>query len=156
MRTTLLTATLAALIAIGTLPAAAAEGPGHETPRASRPAATTVVEYDARWRYDSDSQDGYHSGYDDRTPDRDWQNRPSNAFPWAGGPNNGYDQYQHRQPLPHWVIRQKLARQHFRDFDRWKLKNGQYRIDAENWRGHDVRLIVDAYNGRILDVQRRR
>jgi len=153
MRTTLLTATLAALIALGTLPATAAEGPGHDAPGANGPAGILVADYDGGWQDPNRAPNQPDYGNPDWN--RDWHNPDSYDRPSWGWPNNGYDQYQHRQPLPKWVIRHRLARQNFHDFSHWRFKNGYYRINAEDWRGRDVRLIVDAYNGRILEVQRR-
>lgn len=166
MRTTLITATLAALIAIGTLPAAAAEGPGHEAPGSRGLSAVIVVDFDNDGRYDNrwNDEPRYDNRWNDEprygNPDwgRDWHNpdrynQPNWGWGNGGWGNGGY--YQHRQPLPEWVVRHRIARQHFHDIGRLKLKNGIYRVNAEDWRGRDVRLIVDAYNGRILDVERR-
>ncbi len=154
MRTILLSTALAALIALGTLPAVAAEGPGHDAPGANGLGITLQVDYDGRW------QDPNQPDYGNPDWNRDWHdpdsyNQPSWGWGNNGWGNNGYDQYQYRQPLPKWVIRHKLARQNFHDFSHWRFKNGYYRINAEDWRGRDVRLIVDAYNGRILQVERR-
>ena len=168
MRTTLLTATFAALIALGTLPAAATEGPGHDAPGANGLGIILQVDYDGSWQnpngapyqpnygnqdWNRDWHDPDQPNYGNPDWNRDWHNPDSYNQPSWGWGNGGYNQY--RQPLPEWVIRHKLARQNFHDFGHWRFKNGYYRINAEDWRGRDVRLIVDAYNGRILEVQRR-
>jgi hypothetical protein len=173
MRTTLITATLAALIALGTLPAMAAESPGHDAPGANGLGITLQVDYDGSWQNPNgapsqpsygnpdgnrDWQSSDQPNYGNPYGNRNWQNPDSYNQPswgWGNGGwgNGGYNQ--HRQPLPEWVIRHRIARQHFHDIGRLKLKNGYYRVNAEDWRGRDVRLIVDAYNGRILEVQRR-
>ena len=156
MRTTLLTATFAALIALGTLPAAAAEGPGHDAPGANGPGDIMLADYDGSWQNPNGAP--YQPNYGNPDWNRDWHNpdsynQPSWGWGNGGSGNGGYNQ--HRQPLPERVIRRRIANQHFHDIGRLKLRNGYYRVNAENWRGQDVRLIVDAYNGRILDVERR-
>lgn len=156
MRTTLISATLAGLLALGALPAAAAEGPGREPTEGLK--AVITVDYDNGWR--NPSQPGVYG------PDwnRDWHDPQSYDQPSWGWGNNGYGNNgygnngwwnQHRQPLPEWVIRNRIQRQNFHDIGRLKLRDGYYRVNAENWRGQDVRLIVDAYNGRVVDVDRR-
>lgn len=166
MRTTLLSTALAAFIALGALPAAATEGPGHDAPGAGGLGITFQVDYDGGWQNPNGAP--YQPNYGNPDRNRDWHNPDSYDRPsWGWGTggwgndswgndgwgNGGYNQ--HRQPLPEWVIRHRIARQHFHDIGRLKLRNGYYRVNAENWRGQDVRLIVDAYNGRIVEVQRR-
>jgi hypothetical protein len=156
MRTTLLSASLAALIALGSLPALAAEGPGHDAPGATGLGITLQVDYDGSWRNPNGAP--YQPNYGNPDGNRDWHDPDSYSQPSWGWGNGGWDNggyNQHRQPLPEWAIRHRIASQHFRDIGRLKLKNGYYRVNAETWRGQDVRLIVDAYNGRIVEVQRR-
>jgi hypothetical protein len=153
MRTTLISTALAGLIALGALPAAAAEGPGRDIDRLQ---AVIAVDYDNGWRIPS--QPGYYGPGGYPNWNRDWHNpdsydRPSWGWGSNGWWNGGYHQY--RQPLPEWVIRHRIQRQNYHDIGRLKLRDGSYRVNAENWRGQDVRLVVDAYTGRVLDVDRR-
>jgi hypothetical protein len=157
MRSTLMSAALAGLLALGALPAAAAEGPGRDIAD-PRVGATVTFHFGGDGGY---QQPGYYGagGYRDwhnpdsyNRPNWGWGNNPS----WGSG-NNGWwnGGYHNRQPLPEWTIRNRIHRQNFHDIGRLKMKDGVYRVNAENWRGQDVRLVVDAYTGRVLDVDRR-
>ena len=147
-RAGLLVAGLTGLIAASTLPAAAQDY------------------YNDGSRYDSeqpynptyDNQRNYDRGYSDNSQNREWQDRSNDRtyeVPFLGLRFHSYDQDRRHQVLSHNVIRHQLARQDYRRLSHWKLNDGVYRLNAEDRRGRDVRLVVNAYNGRILDVQRR-
>lgn len=141
---------IAGLIAVSTLPAAAQDY------------------YNGGSRYSSeqpynpnyDNQRNYDRGYSDYSQNREWQDRSNERtfdVPMLGLRFHTYDQDQRRQVLSNNVIVNRLASQHFQNISRrhWNLNNGYYHINAEDWRGRDVRLIVSAYSGRVVDVQRR-
>jgi hypothetical protein len=83
--------------------------------------------------------------------DRGWQN--DNRFS-APGWGWGWGGYQQHRPLPKQVIRDRLRDQRFHDFEDWQFRDGYYRVRAEDRYGHDVRLLINAFNGRILSIRR--
>jgi hypothetical protein len=154
MRTTLISTALAGLIALGALPAAAAEGPGRDLTNPKLGAVITI-DYGNDGRYSN--QPGYYGPGGYPNWNRDWHNPDSYDRPSWGWGNSGWwnGGYHNRQPLPEWMIRNRIQRQNYHDIGRLKLRDGFYRVNAENRRGQDVRLVVDAYTGRVLDVDRR-
>lgn len=152
-RTGLLAAAgIASIIAVSTLPAAAQDY------------------YNGGSRYGSeqpynpnyDYQRNYDRSYSDNTQNREWQDRSNDRtfdVPMLGLRFHSYDQNDrnwNHAVLSRSDIRHQLVRQDFRHFSNWHLNNGVYRLSAEDGRGRDVRLMVNAYNGRILDVRRDR
>jgi hypothetical protein len=91
-----------------------------------------------------------------------------NNLPWLNGQNRGWQNddrrsgahwgwdggYQQHRPLPKQVIRDRLRDQRFHDFEDWRFRDGYYRVRAEDRYGHDVRLVINAFNGRILSIRR--
>lgn len=143
LRAGLIAAGLAGLIAASTLPAAAQDYyNGGSRYNDQQP-----------WNPDYHRDNGYSS------QNREWQDRDNGQtfdVPFLGLRFHTYDQSRNHHVLSHNVIRHRLARQDYQNFSHWKLNNGFYRLRAEDRRGRDVRLVVNAYNGRIVDVQRRR
>jgi hypothetical protein len=153
MRTFLMIAGLAGLLA-STSAAFAADGPGNSGRVGSEQTRIILA-------------DGYRSDDWGQRNDRPWLipqgpygsnpawNGPGyNHYPAPGWSNGGYGQWQRYQPLPKQIIRDRLRYQQFHDFSDWRLKDGYYRVRAEDRYGRDVKLIVDAYNGRIVTVRR--
>jgi hypothetical protein len=60
--------------------------------------------------------------------------------------------YNERLPLPR--ILRKLSKRGFYDFKDVKWGNDVYRIKARGPRGKLVRVVVNAYDGDIIDIQR--
>lgn len=161
MRTFLMIAGLAALLASSST-AFAASGPGNSDRSGSDQNRIVLA--------DNDRSDDWN-----RQDDQRWNNQPWNNPQGSGGygygygngygynsgwqdsgryqPNWGYGHQQY-QPLPRQVIRARLQHQQFRDLSNWRFKDGYYRVNAEDRYGHDVRLIVDAYTGRVVKVHR--
>lgn len=54
--------------------------------------------------------------------------------------------------LPIGAITRALARQDYREIDSIRLQGPIYVVTAEDRRGRDVRLQVDAYSGRVIQV----
>jgi len=139
------------LIAVSTLPAAAQDyyngGSRYSNEQPYNP--------------DYNNRQDYDRGYSDNSQNREWQDRSNERtfdVPMLGLRFHTYDQYdrnRNHNVLSHNDIRHRLVRQDFRNFSHWRLNNGVYRLNAEDRRGRDVRLVVNAYNGRIVDVQRR-
>jgi hypothetical protein len=162
MRTTLLIAGLAGLLATAAPPTAEA-GPGRtDIDRMSR-ARTIPIGGDEDGRSAEHGWDqGYVSpwpfypGYGYPARDRDRHGQGYYGYPWPVWPHYGYGPFGRFQPLPGSVIRYRLQRQYFHGFRHWKFVNGYYRVYAEDRYGRDVRLIVDPYTGRVLEAQRRR
>ncbi len=151
---------IAGLIAVSTLPAAAQDyydgGSRYSSEQPYNPNYNNRQDYNP----DYNNRQDYDRGYSDYSQNREWQDRSNERtfdVPMLGLRFHTYDQDQRRQVLSNNVIVNRLASQHFQNISRrhWNLNNGYYRINAEDWRGRDVRLIVNAYNGRVVDVQRR-
>jgi hypothetical protein len=146
MRTFLMIAGLAGLLASSSA-AFAADGPGRSVPNSADRNQTVFA--------NNDRSDDWN-----RDNNRPWQNRQQHNGPsqhWQGwghdGFNGGYHYQQHRM-LPKPAIRARLQHQQFHDLSDWRFKNGFYRVSAEDRHGHDVKLIINAYNGQIVKVYR--
>jgi hypothetical protein len=155
MRIFLTIAGLAGLLA-STSAAMAADGPGNNDRNASNRNQIILID-DHRsddWGQRNDRpwfnpQGPYGSGHNPA-----WNGPGYGQYPAPGWSNGGYGQWQRYQPLPTQVIRDRLRDQQFHDFNDWRFENGYYRVRAEDRYGRDVKLIVDAYNGRIVNVRR--
>ena len=68
------------------------------------------------------------------------------------GYNNGYYEDVRYRVLPPGVIRQNL-RASYREVSRPERRGDVYIARAEDHRGRDLLITVNAYNGRVLDVR---
>lgn len=161
MRTTLLIAGLAGLLVTAVLPAAAA-GPGRDDIDAMNQKRTIAIgdngrnrEAESRWTrgYAGPWPSPYGYGYPTRG--RDGHDQGYYGYPRPAWSYDGRGAYGRPAPLPEDVVRYRLRYQYFRDLRRWEFVNGYYRAYAKDRYGRDVRLIVDPYTGRVLDVRRR-
>jgi hypothetical protein len=148
MRSFLMITGLAALLASSSA-AFAADGPGNSG-RIGADRNRIILANDDRnesWSHRSDlpwlnGQNPY-GGYN-----RGWQDDHRYGAPgWGWG-------YQQHRPLPKQVIRDRLRDQRFHDFEDWQFRDGYYRVRAEDRYGRDVRLVINAFNGRIVAVRR--
>jgi hypothetical protein len=76
---------------------------------------------------------------------------------WRPDPHRWADyrpDYRHRR-LPPDAVAQQLRYQNFRRVGNFDRYGDIYRFDARDPRGRPVRVSVDAYSGRIIDVRRR-
>jgi hypothetical protein len=160
MRSFLMIAGLPGLLA-SSAPAFAAGGPGHANPSGTdrNPALLAENHRPNGWNRANDwdrssgwnhrnsepwSQSRDHGGLNH---DRRWQN--PNLHRHDGAFNHGS-----RERLPKQVIHARLRDQRFHNLSDWHFKNGFYRVSAEDRYGHDVKLIVNAHDGRIVKVYR--
>jgi len=152
MRSFLMTAGLATLLA-STSAVFAADGPGNSGSTGADRNQIILADDDRNdswgqrgdmpWRNGQNPYGGYNRG---------WQDDNRYAAPgWGWGWGGGYQQY---RPLPKEVIRDRLLDQRFHNFEDWRFRDGYYRLRAEDRHGHDVRLVVDAFNGRIVAIRR--
>lgn len=156
MRTFLMIAGFAGLLA-STSAAFAADGPGNSGRIGDDPNRIVLADNDRSddWGQRNDMpwlnpQRPYGS---DHNPG--WQGQGYDRYPTPGWSNGGYGYGNQRyQPLPKPIIRARLQHQQFHDFSDWRFKDGYYRVRAEDRYGRDVKLIVDAFNGRIVNVRR--
>ncbi len=181
MRTTLLTTGLAALM-IATSISAIAAGPGRgdHDPAQGRIILVDDDDDDRDYRnrrygnpwpyippygYPGYGNGGYGNwwGHDNRWGygwgngnQWGWHNNHRNNG-WGHGNNWGNDNNwgNNRRLLPNHVVRAQLERQRFHDFSNWKYKDGYYKVYAEDRHGRDVKLVIDPYTGRIVDLKRR-
>ncbi len=65
------------------------------------------------------------------------------------GYKHGHKGYRH-DVLPIRKIVKKLHRRDYYDISKVVLKKGRYKVRAYDYRGRPVKLVVNAYNGRIL------
>jgi hypothetical protein len=80
------------------------------------------------------------------------------AAQWYGGsyrynapaPPYGYGGPSYARPLPRGVIVERLEDRGFEDVGRPRLEEDVYVVEATSRRGGAVRVVVDAYDGRIL------
>jgi hypothetical protein len=154
MRTWIASASLALAIAVGaTLPAVAKSNDNSVT-KSPYPSAP--------WQYQGTCKYGQPSSQDDRfcvaAPVPDWKpqrywnqgRQPGWQNGW-GQPSWQQDSYYGGQRFPEQAIRQQLywsgysvGRIRFDDDD------NVYRVRAKDHRGRDVKLVYDAYSGRLI------
>jgi hypothetical protein len=149
MRSFLMIAGLATLLA-STSATLAADGPGNSGNIGTDRSRIILADND---RYQSWDRRGDLPWLNGQNPygsyNRGWQDDHRNAAPgW------GWGGYQQHRPLPRQVICDRLVDQRFHNFGDWRFKDGYYRLRAEDRHGHDVRLIVDPFSGRVISVQR--
>ncbi|HWA45800.1 MAG TPA: hypothetical protein VHA10_21450 [Hypericibacter adhaerens] len=154
MRSFLMIAGLAGLLASAS-PAFAAGGPGNSDRNPGQQNPIVLAHGESDWGQPnnqpwSNPNGGYNSNHNPGGYGSGWNGPGANHNPGPGW-NNG--QYQH-QPLPRPVIKARLQHQQFHDIGDWRFKNGYYRVRAEDRYGHDVKLIVNAYSGQIVSVNR--
>ena len=134
MKTILLSACAAALIATAALPATA----GQFTMNDNGPSGPIIGVGDNRYYDDSYY---YDSGYRDRGYYDDSQ---------RGWYDDGYGR--HDMVSPRWIVR-NLQRSDYRYISRPVLSGRFYQVKAVNPNGKKVKLYIDAYSGRIVKVK---
>lgn len=155
MRSFLMIAGLAGLLA-STSAAFAAGGPGNSDRNPGQQNPIVLAHDQSEWGQQNDRPWLSPQGPYDSSRYPAWNGPGYDRYPspgWNGGYGYGYGQYQY-QPLPRPVIKLRLQRQQFHDFSDWRFKDGYYRVRAEDRYGRDVKLIVDAFNGRIVSIRR--
>jgi len=149
MRSFLMIAGLAALLA-STSAAFAVDGPGNNGGTGADRNRIILANDDRNESWGQQNDLPWHTG---QSPNggynHDWQDDHRYAEPgW------GWRGYQQHRPLPKQVIRDRLHDQRFHNFENWQYRDGYYRVRAEDRYGHDVRLVINAFNGRILSIRR--
>jgi hypothetical protein len=111
--------------------------------------------HDDRFWYAPEAQSGYqdygNAWPDNAWGDNDWYGNGSGAnqyYGYAWG-HNAY--YRPHAVLPARVIADRLRWYHFRNISSVELKGAYYKVKARDWRGHRVKLYVDAYTGRVAN-----
>jgi hypothetical protein len=154
MKTLVLSACAAALIATAAAPAFA----GQLTVRDDGPSGAIIGAADSRY-YD---QDGPSSSYGDdwRYPSQGYGNQGyGNGYGYGSGNNYGYGNggygygYGNYGVVPPQAIVRSLYRSNFSSISRLVLAGRFYQVKALDPRGRKVKLYVDAYDGRIAKVK---
>jgi hypothetical protein len=166
MRSFLMIAGLAGLLA-SSAPAFAAGGPGHANPSSADRNPMLLAEDHHAHGWNQWNGSNQWNGWDRSSR---WNDRDDRSWsdPWnrdGDGRDSRWRNPNHYRPdgafshdlrriLPQRVIHARLRDQRFHDLDDWQFRSGFYRVSAEDRYGRDVKLIVDAHDGRVVKIYR--